>query len=46
MVTGGDSCPEGHGFESHHRILVDIFHKFVAKFAMFVLKYEKENGDD
>ena len=37
MVMGGDSCPEGRGFKSQHRILDGHFsHKFVVKIIMFV----------
>ena len=37
VVMGGDSCPEGVGFESQHRILDGHFsHKFVVKIAIFV----------
>ena len=37
MVMGGDSCPEGHGFESQHHIMDAYFsHKFVVKIVMFV----------
>ena len=33
MVMGGDSCSEGRGFESQHRIL-DLFDvKFVMRFV-------------
>ena len=41
VVMGGDSCSEGHEFESQHRILDghDIFsHIFVVKIVMFVWK--------
>ena len=35
MVMGGDSFPEGRGFESQH--WMDIFsHLFVVKIVMFV----------
>ena len=35
MVMGGDSCSEGHGFESQHRILDGHFsHLFVVKIVM------------
>ena len=35
MVRGGDSCSEGRGFESWHRILVGHFsHIFVVKIVM------------
>ena len=39
VVMGGDSCSEGHGFESQRRILDghDIFsHIFVVKIVVFV----------
>ena len=39
MVTGGDSCSKGRGFESQHRKLDghDIFsHIFAVKIVMFV----------
>ena len=39
VVMGGDSCSEGHGFESQRRILDghDIFsHIFVVKIEVFV----------
>ena len=37
MVIGGDACSEGHGFESHHRILDGHFsHLFVVKIVLFV----------
>ena len=39
MVMGGDSCSEGRGFESRHRILDgrNIFpHLFVVRIVMFV----------
>ena len=36
VVMGGDSCPEGCGFESQHRILDEHFSRiFVGKIAMF-----------
>ena len=35
MVMGGDSCSEGRGFESRHRILDGHFsHLFVVKIVM------------
>ena len=37
VVMGGDSCSEGHGFESQHSILDGHFsHVFVVKIVMFV----------
>ena len=37
MVMEGDSCSEGHGFESQRRILHGHFsHLFVLKIVMFV----------
>ena len=37
MVMGGDSCSEGHEFESLHRILGEHFSLiFVIKIVMFV----------
>ena len=37
MVMGGDSFPEGHGFESQHRVLHGNFSQiFVVKIVMFV----------
>ena len=37
VVMGGDSCPEGCGFESQHHIMYGHFsHIFVVKIAMFV----------
>ena len=48
-VTGGDSCPEGHGFKSQHCILDGYFsHTVIVKILMFVSKgeiNEKEAGD-
>ena len=43
MVVGGNSCSEGHGFESLHCILVGHFsHIFVVKTVMmFVCKDQK-----
>ena len=35
VVLGGDSCPEGRGFESQHQIL-DGSHIFVVKIIIFV----------
>ena len=29
VVMGGDSCSEGHGFESHHHTLDGIFHIYL-----------------
>ena len=50
VVMGGDSCSEGHGFESQHHILDGYFsHLFVVKFVMIVGKDEnkrKEAGND
>ena len=35
MVMGGDSCSEGNGFKSQHRILEGHFsHIFVVKIVM------------
>ena len=35
MVMGGDSCSEGRGFESHHRLLDGhISHVFVVKIVV------------
>ena len=43
MVMGGDSCSEGHEFESQHYILDGHFsHIFVVRIVMFVLK-DKNN---
>ena len=39
MIMGGDSCSDGHGFESQRHILDghDIFsHIFVVKIVVFV----------
>ena len=38
VVMGGDSCPEGRGFKSQHRILYGHFvtYIFVVKIVMFV----------
>ena len=37
MVMGGDSCPDGRGFESQHCILDGHFSQiFVVKIVMFV----------
>ena len=43
VVMGGDSCFEGHGFESQHHILDGYFsHIFVVKIVMmFGLKDRK-----
>ena len=39
MDMGGDSCPEGRGFESQLRILDGHFsHLFVVNILMFVRK--------
>ena len=51
VVMGGDSCSEGHGFESQRRILDghDIFsHIFVVKIVVFVWKDENKwkEGED
>ena len=49
MVMGGDSSPEGHEFESKHRILHGHFsHIFDVKLYCLFEKYEnkrKEAGD-
>ena len=43
MVTGGDSCSEGCGFESQHCILNGHFsHIFAVKIVMFVGKGENK----
>ena len=43
MVIGGNSCPEGRGFESLHQILDGHFsHTFVVKIDMFVWKDENK----
>ena len=43
VVTGGDSCTEGRGFESQHQILDGYFsHLFVVKIVMFVWKDENK----
>ena len=45
MVMGGDSCSEGRGFKSQHRILDGHFsHIFVIKIVMF--KKTKINEKD
>ena len=37
VVMGGDSCPQGCGFESQHCILDELFsHIFVVIIVMFV----------
>ena len=37
VVTGGNSCSEGHGFESQHHILDGHFSNlFVVKIVIFV----------
>ena len=37
VVMGGDSCPEGHGFESLHCILDGHFFTYIcSKIVMFV----------
>ena len=44
MVMGGDSCSEGRGFESEHRILDEHFlHIFVVKICNVCLKRPKIN---
>ena len=44
MVMGGDSCSEGHGFESRYRILDGLFsHIFVVKICNVCLKIPKIN---
>ena len=44
MVMGGDSHSEGRGFESRHRILMDIFsHIFVVIVCNVCLKRTKIN---
>ena len=35
VVIGGDSCPEGNGFESLHHITF-LLHIFAVKIVMFV----------
>ena len=46
VVTGGDSCSKGHGFESQYHILDGHFSKlFVVKIVTFVWKDEKETRD-
>ena len=49
VVIGGDSCPEGCGFKSQHRITGWIFYSYICcKIKMFVGKDEnkqKEAGD-
>ena len=36
VVMGGDSCPEGNGFESQHHILDGHFsYLFVVRIVMF-----------
>ena len=43
VVMGGDSCPEGCGFESQHHILDGhFFTLFVVKIVMFVWKYKNK----
>ena len=45
VVMGGDSCSEGRGFESWHRILDghNIFsHIFVVRIVIFVLKRQNK----
>ena len=43
MVMGGDSCPEGHGFESQHCILDGHFsHISVVKIVVLVWKDENK----
>ena len=42
VAMGGDSCSEGQGFESQHRILDGRFsHLLVVKIVMFVWKDKK-----
>ena len=49
MFMGGDSCSEGHGFESKYRLLDGHFsHLFIAKIVMLFEKIkinEQEDGD-
>ena len=46
MVMGGDTCCEGCGFESQHRILVGHFsYLFVVKIVIFVLKDENKQKE-
>ena len=49
MFMGGDSCSEGHGFESQYRLLDGHFlHLFIAKIVMLFEKIkmnEQEDGD-
>ena len=43
VIMGGDSCSEGPGFESQHRILDGHFsHLFAVKIVMFVWKDENK----
>ena len=43
VEMGGDSCSEGHRFESQQCLLDGHFsHIFVVKFVMFVWKYENK----
>ena len=30
VIMGGDSCPEGRGFESHHRLLDGHFFTYIC----------------
>ena len=47
MVMGGDSCSEGCGFESQHRILDGHFsHLFVVKICNVCLKRPKMNEEE
>ena len=44
MAMGGDSCPEGCGFESQHQILDGHFFTYFCLFEKTKIN-EKEAGD-